>query len=101
MADLRAFDPTDAVDAVADAARREVAQAALRLLAHPEYLSANPRDQFEGMLHGMMTGVLGTIVHTTIPGAEAEIRAVIAKNLNYYFDRALEIGGREPLGEVN
>lgn len=100
MTELRKFDPTDDADAVADLARREVAEAALRVVKSRRYRKANPRDQFEGMMHGIMTGALGTIVMTTVPGSEAEVRAILLKHLPYYFNRALEIGGRQPLGEI-
>ncbi|TPJ75799.1 hypothetical protein FJ422_30735 [Mesorhizobium sp. B2-6-3] len=101
MSKLRQFDPTDDADAVADLARREVAGAALRVVKSRRYRKANPRDQFEGMMHGIMTGALGTIAMTTIPGSEAEVRAILLKHLPYYFDRALEIGGRKPLGDIH
>lgn len=101
MADLRKFDPTDDADAVADIARIEVAEAALRIIKAKRYRKANPRDQMEGFINGVMVGALGTIVHQMVPGNEAEVRATLIKYLPYYFDRALEIGGRQPLGEIN
>ncbi|MER8560128.1 hypothetical protein [Mesorhizobium sp. M0578] len=97
---LAAFDPTADADAVADLARIEVGNAALRVVNAMRYRKANPRDQFEGLMNGLMVGALGCIAVTAMPGTEAEIRAIVLKNLPFYFDRALEIAGRPTLGEI-
>lgn len=101
MADLRKFDPTDDADAVADIVRQEIAEAALRTVKTKRYRKANPRDQVEGMINGVMVGALGIIAAYARPGSEAEVRAQIIRDIPYYLDRALEISGRDTLGEIN
>lgn len=101
MTDLAEFDPDDPVDAIADLARIAIADAALRVATSSDYLAASPADQIQGYIAGMMTGAMGSIIACIKPGTEGELRATLIQHLPYWFDRALEINSREPLGEIN
>ena len=100
MGDLPEFDPNDPIDAIADAFRTRIGDAMLATVNSSEYISATPEERIQGLLSGGMVGVLGGLTAITLPGSEAEMRAVLLKHLPFWFDRALEICGRETLGEI-
>lgn len=97
---LSPFDPSDPVEAIADRFRHEIAKASLRLIKSKEYVSASRSDQANGYIAGAMVGALGVITAITQGDTDAELRAELRKNFDYWFDIALSLNQREMLGDV-
>lgn len=104
MADREPFDPEVAFDALADATRKEVADAALRIMASPEYRRiAERKECATATIAGVFTGACG-IAMAQFKADEAdhrELLAVLAAILPVAFDQALSIQGLPPLSEDN
>jgi hypothetical protein len=94
---LKPFDPDRDFDAIADYARKQVAEAALKIVRSRRYKEASKRDQIEGYLAGLVVGCLGAAIAATEPGAEGDVRAHMRTHFDFYFNRALELNNRPPL----
>jgi hypothetical protein len=95
----RPFDLANDADAIADIVRRAVAGAVLGVRGKPRFREAGERQQLEGMINGAMVGALGVLAACTEEASGRALRDELAGNMAYWFDRALEIMGREPLGD--
>ncbi len=92
------FDPDYAFDAIADLARVECAKVAQRVVESAAYHAGTSEDQAGGFIAGMMVGSLGSIVAITKPDADSrELRDMLKKHIDYWFDCALTLNKREPL----
>jgi hypothetical protein len=100
MGEMPEFDENDPADAIADTLRMHIGEAMLATVTSPAYMDANQEERMQGLLSGGMVGILGGLAALTVPGSEAEMRAVLLKYTPFWFDRGLEICGRETLGEI-
>ena len=92
------FDSADPTDAIADAIRISIADAALRATDSPTYAAAPAEARAAGFVSGMMVGAIGSIIAITNNGDEGEMRALLRQHFDYWVDVALEINRRQPLG---
>lgn len=104
MIERHAFDPNDPFDRLAELAKREIADAGLRILDSPEYKHcANNYSSIQAVLAGVITGAIGIAMAQFEPSDEShiELRAVIAAYLPQAFDQARSISGLPPLPRAN
>lgn len=79
-AELRpAFDPGDPFDAVAEAFKNEVAEAALRMMKVTIYRELEPHQQLEALIVGTLTGLIGSAFAHAQPQSHDEIMKYIAE----------------------
>lgn len=98
---LQEFDPADPLNAIADDIRKAIAGVAYEAVTSPVYRSASTEAQVLGFVAGMMVGAVGAIIATMNEGTDVEVRSLIQEHLPYWFDRALELNQRDPIGEAN
>lgn len=100
MIERLTFDPNDPFDSLAELAKREIADAGLRILDSPEYKRfADDYSSIQAVLAGVITGAIGIAMAQFEASDEShiELRAVIAAYLPQAFDQARSISGLPPL----
>lgn len=100
MADRKRFNESEPFDAVADATRRELADAFLRAFGNANRIHMADSQRMEALIIGMMTATCGCAASLFNENGHGEIRAYLVAVLPHCFDQALSIAGATPLGEA-
>ncbi|EKF17097.1 hypothetical protein [Nitratireductor pacificus] len=99
MTERRPFDPQRPYDALADHARARMAYLGAELMADPRYarMQADPKEQYEALLIGILSGVAGVALAQIKPEGHADVRAALLALIPYAVDNARNILDLPPL----
>ena len=99
MSEAEPFDPRNPYDALADVAHRLIAELGPSLVNTEQFraLADNPSDQYEALLLGMMTGLVGIMMAPIDPQHHREVIADLYAAIPVAVDHAREILSLPPL----